>query len=87
MYIDPDSYDLVPMASNQTQYYSRFTALKEDADLETWFSIGGWAFNDVGSTEETFSNLVASTTAQEAFFASVIDFLEEYGFDGVDIDW
>lgn len=38
-------------------------------------------------TRHTFSKLAASASAQEAFFYSLICFLEEHGFDGVDIDW
>jgi chitinase len=38
-------------------------------------------------TAATFSTLAGSTTAQSAFFASLIQILQNYGFDGVDIDW
>ena len=38
-------------------------------------------------TFNTFSNLAASTTAQTKFFSSLINFMTQYGFDGVDIDW
>ncbi|KAH8673362.1 hypothetical protein BX600DRAFT_535950 [Xylariales sp. PMI_506] len=88
LYIDPNTYELTPMASNQTDLYAATTALKANAaDLEVWISIGGWSFTDPGATQETFTTLAASDDLQEIFFESVIDFLEEYGFDGVDIDW
>lgn len=38
-------------------------------------------------TAATFSTLAGSTSAQSAFFASVVQVLQNYGFDGVDIDW
>ncbi|KAH8653610.1 hypothetical protein BX600DRAFT_526827, partial [Xylariales sp. PMI_506] len=87
LYIDPNTYEITPMENNQTDLYSRMTALKEDADLEVWISIGGWSFTDPGSTQETFTNLAASESLQATFIASVINFLGEYGFDGVDLDW
>ena len=86
LYIDPDTFELAPMETNQTDLYARFTALKEYG-VETWVSIGGWAMNDPGATATTFSNLAASTTAQNQFFNSLLSFLEKYGFGGVDIDW
>jgi len=48
---------------------------------------GGWSFNDPGLTQYTFSNLATSESATEAFIASLLTFMNQYGFDGVDIDW
>ncbi|KAJ5538082.1 hypothetical protein N7494_007561 [Penicillium frequentans] len=86
LYIDPDTYELAPMETNQTGLYSRFAALK-DYGPEVWISIGGWDMNDEGIYSSVFTDLAASTTAQDAFFTSVKAFLEQYGYDGVDIDW
>lgn len=55
--------------------------------LKVWISIGGWSFNDPGSTQSTFSELAASTDKQAIFFNSLLSFLGKYGFDGVDLDW
>jgi len=43
--------------------------------------------NDPGPYRTTFSDLAASTTAQDAFFESLITFMQRHGFDGVDLDW
>ena len=43
--------------------------------------------NDPGPTRTTFSDLAKSTTAQDAFFESLISFMQTHGFDGVDLDW
>lgn len=42
---------------------------------------------DPGPTAATFSNLVGSTSNQQAFISSLISFMQTYGFDGVDLDW
>lgn len=86
LYIHPDTYELVPMESNQTDLYARFAALK-NYGVEPWISIGGWAMNNPGPYAEVFTTLAASTTAQHAFFISLKSFLKKYGFDGIDIDW
>ncbi|KAI9370341.1 hypothetical protein BJX61DRAFT_515871 [Aspergillus egyptiacus] len=86
LYIDPDTYQLTPMASNQTDTLSQFAALKEYG-VELWISVGGWDMNDPGPYANVLSDLAASDTAQQAFIDSVKDVLEEYDLDGIDIDW
>ncbi|KUJ19021.1 glycoside hydrolase [Mollisia scopiformis] len=87
--IDPVTFEVVPATLEELTLFPEFTALKnKKAGLEIWLSIGGWAFNDwPGPTAFTFSELAASTSAQSAFFASLLSFMSQYGFDGVDIDW
>ncbi|KAB8349837.1 hypothetical protein FH972_023850 [Carpinus fangiana] len=67
----------------------RLTKLKQfNPGLQTWISVGGWSMNDPDQpTAKTFSQLAASSSAQSSFFRSLIQFMETYGFDGVDIDW
>lgn len=43
--------------------------------------------NDPGPYRTTFSDLAKSTSAQDAFFESLITFMQTNHFDGVDIDW
>ena len=49
--------------------------------IKTLISVGGWlwsgSFSDVALTEES----------RTAFANSVVAFIKQYGFDGVDIDW
>ena len=86
--IDPTTFGIVNMDSFTGSLYSQITALKlKDPTLEVWVSVGGWSFNDPGSTATTFSTLSRDTNAQQAFFASLITFMVNNGFDGVDIDW
>ncbi|KAK3317504.1 hypothetical protein B0T19DRAFT_469185 [Cercophora scortea] len=88
MSLDPNTFAVIPESSDEQALLSRFTGLKRlKPGLQTWLSIGGWSFNDPGPTATTFSTLVGSSSAQSAFFSSLISFMQTYGFDGVDIDW
>ena len=77
------------MSDLDRELYPRFTNLKEaNPGLQTWISIGGWSMNDPDQpTFKTFSDLAGSKDAQTKFFTSLISFMTQYGFDGVDIDW
>ena len=88
-FVDPSSYKIAPMAADQVSLYKRVTGLKDfQPGLEVWISVGGWSMNDPDQpTYNTFSKLAASDSAQKAFFASLLSFMQTYGFDGVDIDW
>jgi len=63
--------------------YQRFNALKQkNPELRTLLAIGGW---NAGSIP--FSNLVADPVKRRNFAVHAADFLEEWGFDGLDLDW
>ncbi|KAL2386527.1 hypothetical protein RJZ90_000665 [Blastomyces dermatitidis] len=71
------------MHSYDKEFYHLFTDLKKQKpSLKCFISIGGW---DAGS--KIFSDMAKSEGSRKAFIDSVIEFMEEYGFDGVDIDW
>ncbi|CAM1502566.1 Fc.00g073420.m01.CDS01 [Cosmosporella sp. VM-42] len=86
--INPDNFHMEAMAANVSDLYDRVTALKtRDPDLEVWIATGGWAMNDPGKYRTTFSDLAKSEEAQDYFFESLITFMQNHGFDGVDLDW
>lgn len=88
VFISPDTFELTPMDERDVPLYSQFTALKvNNTQLHTWVSIGGWSMNDPGPYANVFSDLAASDDLQKTFATSLINFMDEYGFDGVDIDW
>lgn len=64
--------------------YARFTTgLKEqNPSLKTIIAIGGWT-----EGSEKYSAMASSKASRETFADSVVDFLEKYNFDGLDIDW
>ncbi|KAK3897848.1 glycoside hydrolase superfamily [Staphylotrichum tortipilum] len=86
--VNPTTFHVEDMAPSTAALYDRVTALKKkDINLKVWIAIGGWSMNDPGPYRTTFSDLAASTTAQDAFFESLITFMIRHNFDGVDLDW
>lgn len=66
---------------------SEFMQLKDtNPGLDAYISIGGWSFND-GSTAKYWSNMASTSKGRMSFAKSVLSFMKEYGFDGVDLDW
>ncbi|PGH03305.1 chitinase [Blastomyces parvus] len=81
--INPKDNTLTTMHSYDKEFYRIFTDLKiQKPSLKCFISIGGW---DAGS--KVFSNMAKTEGSRKTFIDSVINFMKEYGFDGVDIDW
>ncbi|KAL8761316.1 MAG: hypothetical protein Q9184_002558 [Pyrenodesmia sp. 2 TL-2023] len=86
--IDPNTFRIAPMDQYTASLYKDVTRLKtRDSELEVWIAIGGWAMNDPGPMQTTFTDLAKSESAQDAFFESLLTFMIANGFDGVDLDW
>ena len=65
--------------------YRNFNALKKkkgNEKLKTLIAVGGWSFD-----QRIFVDVSSSVAKREKFAKSVVDFLKEYGFDGIDLDW
>lgn len=86
--VHPTQFTMDAMDDQTGSLYREVSGLKNrDPDLKVWIAIGGWAFNDPGPTQSTFSTIATEPAAQETFFNSLITFLINNNFDGVDIDW
>jgi len=63
--------------------FRRFVALKDkNPEFVPMISIGGW---NAGSKK--FSQMAADPNKRQIFLDSIIPFIKEYGFEGVDLDW
>jgi len=49
--------------------------------LQTLISVGGWTWSG------NFASVAATDASRKAFATSCADFMETYGFDGIDVDW
>ncbi|KAK1566167.1 glycoside hydrolase superfamily [Colletotrichum navitas] len=47
----------------------------------------GWSFNNPGTTETAFSDMVSTAAKRATFIKSLLDFMDKFGFQGADIDW
>jgi chitinase len=54
---------------------------KAHSGLKTIISVGGWSWSG------GFSKVASTSESREIFAKSVVGFLREYQFDGVDLDW
>lgn len=57
-----------------------------DAGRKVLLAVGGWSYNDT-PLEATFVSATESEEKRASFVKAIIDMCEEYGFDGIDMDW
>mmetsp|Transcript_72435 Transcript_72435/g.65136 ORF Transcript_72435/g.65136 Transcript_72435/m.65136 type:complete len:447 (+) Transcript_72435:138-1478(+) len=75
--------DVVNIEPKDPQFYSQIIGMKSrNKNLKVILSIGGWNF-----PSNFWSGMAASSSNRAAFIASAKSFLQQYGFDGIDIDW
>lgn len=68
--------------ANEAGNFAELQKLKaENPDLNLMLSIGGWSLSG------PFSTVASTEASRETFAQSAVDFMVEYGFDGLDIDW
>lgn len=64
------------------EFFEKVVGLKHDG-VKVLLGLGGWK----DSAGNKYSRLVNSPTARRKFLLHTLDFLDEYNFDGLDIDW
>lgn len=91
--IQPDG-QVVHVEQNEPQLIAQLQALKgRNPALKTLISIGGWSFSRgeevfTGTGSEKIFPAVAGDAAKRGTFVrSAIQYAQQYGFDGIDIDW
>lgn len=89
IYIDPETFELMPMDGGViTDLYERVANTKlRNPHLQVWISVGGWSFNDPGPYRSIFGAIAGDSRLSAQFAQNCIDFMNQYGFDGIDIDW
>ena len=83
--LDPTSLTMVPhddWTDIKNQFYSQLVELRTSG-VKVLLALGGW--ND--SEGDKYSRLVASRENIQTFVETTVDFLAEWGFDGLDLDW
>ncbi|KAF7131458.1 hypothetical protein CNMCM5793_004683 [Aspergillus hiratsukae] len=88
-YIRPPTYDIVPMPGVPSDAFAKVANIKRaNQNAKVWVSIGGWSFSDnETSTQAVFGDISSSLLKRAQFAAKLYQFMVQYGFDGVDIDW
>lgn len=79
-----DKYAFLEKSFSSTSYgnYNELMLLKQKyRHLKTLISIGGW------SLSKDFSTIMANELLRNKFINSCINFMLNYGFDGLDFDW
>lgn len=68
--------------AHQAGNFAELQKLKaENPHLNLMLSIGGWSLSG------PFSTVASTEASREKFAQSAVEFMVEYGFDGLDIDW
>ena len=81
--IDPVTFHIKPWDEADIPLMEAFTAL----NTETWIAVGGYTFRDPGPTHTTWSDMCSTAENRAAFIKSTAEFMDRYGFTGVDLDW
>ncbi|KAH8400624.1 hypothetical protein KR222_009154, partial [Zaprionus bogoriensis] len=69
-------------ADIDNNFYTRVSGLKSKG-IKVSLALGGW--ND--SQGDKYSRLVRSAAARAKFIRHALDFIDKYGFEGLDLDW
>jgi chitinase len=88
-YIQPGTFEIVPMPATSEKTFSQVTNLKQKAPgLKIWISLGGWTFSDNGTdTQAVWGDIARTETNRFDFANKLVKFMKTWGFDGVDLDW
>jgi len=92
-YIDPKSFEIVPMDSlTPSSLFTQTADVRSFksglSDLQVYISLGGWTFSDNHTaTQPTFGEIASTEANRRKFANNLVHFMRKYGFDGVDLDW
>ena len=76
-------FDVVNIEPKDPQFYQEFVQYKsQNPALKVVISIGGWNF-----PSNFWSQMASDASSRSAFITSAKNFMSQYKFDGIDIDW
>ena len=55
-------------------------------NCKVYIAVGGWSYNDV-PLQSTFEEAARNSETRKKLVESIISVVEDYGFDGVELDW
>lgn len=71
------------MNSYDTDLYTQVTGLKQQKSaLKLFIAVGGWSAGG-----QVFFDMVSTAARRATFISSAKQFMKNYAFDGIDIDW
>jgi GH18 family chitinase len=88
--IDVSAFTIIPMDDSMTtDVFQNFANIKSlRPNIQAFVSVGGWSFSDNNTkTQPLLGEIAASAANRELFANNVVAFLNQYGLDGIDIDW
>ncbi|ORZ37941.1 glycoside hydrolase superfamily, partial [Catenaria anguillulae PL171] len=84
-----DSDDQLAITPGQRDQLVRMKKHFEDnrSSTKIVLSVGGWSFNNPGSTQRRFTDMSSTPQRRARFIDSAINLLSDLRLDGLDIDW
>ncbi len=76
-----DDWADIQCGPQQNGQIGQINTLKKQYGVKTLISVGGW------TRSGNFSPMAATAAGRAAFSKSCAQYIKQYGFDGVDIDW
>jgi chitinase len=74
-----------PAIDIDQEFYRKFNDLKsQNPKLQTMLAVGGWVDSNIN---DKYLQMVSTSENIQVFVDSVLHILNEYGFDGLDMDW
>ncbi|KAL4801184.1 killer toxin alpha/beta [Aspergillus unguis] len=87
-FFHPTTFEMTPMNAGDEALYPQFTALKSKKPLTIGIDVD--SFQDATNspnTQTAFSDMAGSAENRRTFINSLLNFMQTWGFDGVDLDW
>jgi chitinase len=72
---------------NISSIETQMDAFTDLLDVKRVVSVGGWAFSTDPSTYDIFREAVSTDVNRATLVTNTLNFLDQYGLDGIDWDW